>query len=142
MHLFIAIPTHWFFIMNLYLCNCSFIWKLCAFVLQSHLECSIRIPVYFLSENRLWGGFMNLSPLTSPFSHIPFKCLAFSFEMLCISPAKLDWSSCGANPNNAPSFAGESFQQAVSLLCQTLHLLTFPFLFTWLETFKLCWNSQ
>lgn len=33
----------------------------------------------------------------------------------------------------APSFAGDGFQQVVSLFCQNLHPLTFSFLFTWLE---------
>lgn len=102
MHLFLVIPTNELIILNLYSCNCLFIQKLCEFVLQSHLECSMRISVCYSSENSLWAGFMNPSLLTSPFSHFPFKCCAFTFEMLCISPAILNWSSYGASPNNGP----------------------------------------
>lgn len=117
--------------MNLYSFNCSYIENVCSFVVQSPLERSIRVSVYFSSENSLWTGFISPSLLTSPFSRIP--CLAFTSEMLSISPAILDWSTCHTSPNNGPILAGDGFQQVVSLFCQNLHPLTFSFLFTWLE---------
>lgn len=93
--------------MNLYSFNCSYIQKVCAFVVQSHLEHSIRISVYFSSENSLWAGFINPSLLTSPFSRIPYKCLASPLK--CCALAILDWSTCGTSPNNGPVLCQGSF---------------------------------